>query len=75
MEQLSESEVFDIPGVGELPARKGTSTYELAGAVKVWHDKYQKAHKSGVIDGAVGGIALILLVELLGFATYYFLWS
>jgi hypothetical protein len=73
MQQAQESESFEIPGVGELRARPGTSTAELAGAVKVWHDKYQTAHTSGFIDGAVGVGALIFFVELLATGLYFYL--
>jgi hypothetical protein len=73
MQQAQESETFDIPGVGELRARPGTSTAELAGAVKVWHDKYQKAHQSGRIDGAIAASGLIFIVELLATGLYFYL--
>jgi len=73
MQQAQESETFDIPGVGELRARPGTSTAELAGAVKVWHDKYQVAHKTGFIDGAVGASAVIIIIEILATGLYFLL--
>ncbi len=73
MQELPKSEVFDIPGVGELPARAGTSTYELAGAVSVWHKKYLQAHKTGRIDGLIGGVLYTLLIESLIAGVYFYL--
>ena len=64
-----EYENFDVPGVGEVRARKGTSTAELAGAVKFWHDKYQSAR----LDGFIGGSVFTLLVSLCGFGVFYLL--
>ena len=60
-------ESVEIPGVGEVRARPGTSTLELAGAVKHWHDKYQVAHKAGLING----VTIIAAVEVCAAALYY----
>jgi hypothetical protein len=62
-------ETVDVPAVGEIRARAGTSTIELAGAVKVWHDKYQTAYFHGFVRGAFAIAALDLVAALL----YYFL--
>lgn len=40
-------ETNEVPGVGEIRARKGTSTSELAGAAHYWSSKYAAAHKDG----------------------------
>ncbi len=37
----------EVPGVGRINGRAGTSTIELAGAVNFWHQKYQTAWRSG----------------------------
>lgn len=60
---------FELPGIGEVRAREGTSTAELAGAVKYWHDKYQSARKSGFIDGAI----LTAFISICSFGVYYLL--
>lgn len=60
-------ETFDIPGIGELRARPGTSTAELAGAVKYWHDKAQSARW----DGFIAGGSFSFMVTLVGFALYH----
>lgn len=62
-------ETFDIPGIGELRARPGTSTAELAGAVKYWHDKYQKAR----LDGFIGGAGFAFMFSLVSYGAYYLL--
>jgi len=67
--QNEEYETLDLPGVGELRARKGTSTLELAGAVKFWHDKYNSAR----LDGFIGGSAFSLLFSACCFGVYYLL--
>ncbi len=67
-----EYESYDLPAVGEVRARSGTSTAELAGAVKVWYDRYQTARK----DGFIAGVSLLAMAELLafcGFKLYRFL--
>lgn len=62
---MEERQVFELPGAGEVRARVGTSTHELAGAVKFWHDKYGHAWRDGfvsacVVFGLAGGIAEII---------------
>ena len=64
-----EFETVDVPGVGELKARIGTSTLELAGAVKFWHDKYQSAR----LDGFIGGAVFTLMFSACCFGVYYLL--
>lgn len=64
-----EYENIDLPGVGEIRGRQGTSTIELAGAVKYWHDKCQSART----DGAIGGITLVLMADLLAAGLYFYL--
>jgi hypothetical protein len=66
----SDYEVAEVPGVGEIRARRGTSTLELAGGMKYWHDKYQSAR----MDGFIGGVSLSAMVALISGAIYY-LWS
>jgi hypothetical protein len=63
-------ETVELPGVGEIRARAGTSTLELAGAAKFWYDKYQSART----DGFIGGVSLVCIVELVLGTAYYF-WS
>lgn len=66
---MEERTVNDIPGVGEVRARAGTSTAELAGAAKFWHDKYQTAWRDGALAaslviglaGIIAGAAIHLL--------------
>jgi len=43
----------EIPGVGEIRARRGTSTAELAGAASFWHKKYQHAWRDGFMSACV----------------------
>lgn len=68
LEQESYESV-ELPGVGEIRARKGTSTIELAGAAKYWYDK----HKSAFVDGFAGGAVAVLLLELLAGGVYFLL--
>lgn len=60
---------FELPGIGEIRAREGTSTVELAGAVKFWHDKY----KSARTDGFIGGVAFSTMFAICSFGAYYLL--
>jgi len=62
-----EYENYEVPGVGEVRARLGTSTAELAGAVKFWHDKYNSART----DGFIAGVVFSGLFGLLCYAAYY----
>lgn len=64
-------ESVDLPGVGEIRARPGTSTLELAGAAKHWHNKY----KSAKIDGFISGASLVVILEVVIVAAYYCLRS
>ena len=50
---MDERESIELPGVGELRGRPGTSTMALAGAAKFWHDKYQRARKDGFIAASI----------------------
>lgn len=61
----------EVPGVGEVRARKGTSTVELAGAVSFWHSKYQEARK----DGFIAAITVMCIVESIAGVLYYYLRS
>ena len=67
--QNEEYQTIEVPGVGELRARVGTSTLELAGAVKVWHDKARSARVDGFISGAAFGI----MFSVCSFGMYYLL--
>jgi len=60
----------EVPGVGELRGRPGTSTVELAGAVKFWHDKYTSAR----LDGFIGGVSITAMLALFAGVAFYF-WS
>jgi len=64
-----EYQTIEVPAVGEIRARVGTSTLELAGAVKVWHDKAMSAR----IDGFVGGAAFGIMFSVCSFGAYYLL--
>ncbi len=69
----SKYDAFEIPGVGEIQAREGTSTHELAGAVKVWHDRYQEAHNqiwAARRQGTIAGIAMLSMVEIFALVIY-----
>lgn len=68
--QHESYETIEVPGVGELRARVGTSTLELAGAAKFWHDKYQSARA----DGFIGGVSISAMFALFAGVAYYF-WS
>ena len=50
---MSESDTIDVPGDGEVRARKGTSTAELAGGLSFWHKKYQTAWRDGFFTASV----------------------
>lgn len=62
-------ESVELPGVGELHGRKGTSTMELAGIGKYWHDKYQSARTDGLIAGA----SAVFMLDLLVAGLYFYL--
>ncbi len=64
---------FELPGVGELKARSGTSTHELAGAVKYWHDRYKREVETVRSSAFIAGVAMTSLVGLIGTAIYW-LW-
>ncbi len=51
--ETSERVSFDLPGVGELKARPGTSTAELAGMASFWHKKSKTAWRDGFISACV----------------------
>lgn len=73
---MSETDyvVSEVPGVGEVKARRGTSTAELAGAVKYWHDRYQNEANTPFKTGFLSGLTLSGFAFLLGHVVYY-LWS
>ena len=48
-----ERDTYDIPGIGEFKARRGTSTAELAGAAAFWHKKYQTSFREGFLTACV----------------------
>jgi hypothetical protein len=48
-----ERDTFDIPGIGEFKARRGTSTAELAGAAAFWHQKSKSAWRDGFLSACV----------------------
>ena len=61
-------ETSDVPGVGEIRARKGTATQELAGAAAFWSKKYKSAKRDGFL-AAVFAIAFLEIVS--GIAYHY----
>lgn len=64
----------DLPGVGEVRARPGTSTLELAGAAKHWHDKYQSVmRRKG--SAFMGGVFSVVIIEAVILAVYFCLRS
>lgn len=67
---VQERESIELPGVGELRGRPGTSTMELAGAASFWYKKYQSARK----DGFIAAVTVIAALELLGGIIYHY-WS
>lgn len=67
----SKYDTFDVPGVGEFQAREGTSTHELAGAVKFWHDK----SKTAWIDGFSAGAIITAIASITFGAIFYYLRS
>lgn len=67
----SEYETIDVPAVGEVRARVGTSTLELAGGIKYWHDKYRSARK----DGFIAASFLIITAEVVLGIIYHYLRS
>lgn len=70
---LSENErqTIDLPGVGEIKGRPGTSTMQLAGAAKFWYVKYQSARK----DGFIAATSLIITLEVVIGIAYHYLRS
>lgn len=46
-------ETNDIPGIGEVRARRGTSTSELAGAAAFWAAKYKTAWRDGFLSACI----------------------
>ncbi len=64
-------DAFELPGIGDITAREGTSTHELAGAVKFWHDKAKTAY----IDGFAAGGILTAIFSIVAGATYYYIRS
>lgn len=59
----------EVPGLGDVRARVGTSTAELAGAAKFWHEKSKVAWRNGFacavsLCAAVAAIATYVLHTL-----------
>jgi len=67
MQQEVLLETVEVPGVGEVRGKPGTSTIELAGAASYWYKRWKTAH----IDGVIAGVALTVFSELLLGAAYY----
>ena len=70
---MDERESIELPGVGELRGRPGTSTMALAGAAKFWHDKYQSArrdYQSARRDGFIAASILIAVAEVAALIVY-----
>jgi len=65
---IKNREVIELPGVGEIRGRPGTSTMALAGAAKFWHDKYQSARK----DGFIAAVSLIAAFEVFAGIIYHY---
>lgn len=71
-EQKYES--IELPAVGEIKARPGTATYELAGAAKYWYDKYQSVkapERNSRINSFIAGAGIIVLVDIIAFFIYH----
>ncbi len=71
---LPERDTFDLKGVGELKARPGTATHELAGMAKYWSDKYKNVETEIVSarrTGFLGGVVFATLTFLVSFAIYH----
>lgn len=73
MAENDAREVFDIPGVGEIRARPGTSTAELAGAVTYWHRKYEKEVKRPWRDGFLTACVSLGLAAIVAGAVLHFI--
>jgi hypothetical protein len=79
--EVKERKSYEVPGVGELMARPGTSTAELAGAASFWYKKYQTAYSDGaesarskaLKDGFIAATTLIAALEFAAFLIYH--WS
>ena len=67
----NDYDVNSVPGVGEIRARRGTSTVELAGAAAFWHKKYQSAR----LDGFLAAASLIAFLEIASGIVYYYIRS
>lgn len=67
MQQENLLETVEVPGVGEVRGRPGTSTIELAGAASYWHKRWKTAY----VDGAAAGILMTVFSQLLLAAAYY----
>jgi hypothetical protein len=61
--KVENREVVNLPAVGEIKGRPGTSTMELAGMASYWHKKFLSARKEGRIEGATALAALCLVAE------------
>ena len=76
---ISPRESVEVPGVGEIRARPGTSTMALAGAAAYWHKKAQGAYADGVssgrVDGALCATVLIAVLETAIYLSYHYLRS
>ena len=70
-ENVRARDVIELPGVGEIRARPGTSTMELAGAASFWAKKYKSARK----DGFVAGVTLMATLNILCLIAYTFIRS
>ena len=53
-------ETHEVPGIGQVKTRQGTSVAVFAGAAKYWSDKAKTAYVEGFTGGAITGVCLSL---------------
>lgn len=66
-------ESHEVPGVGEVLSRRGTSTSSLAGAAHYWSKKYATARKDGWRDGFISACVTIALAAMVAASVLHYL--
>ena len=64
MSEQKDRIAYELPGVGELRGRPGTSTMELAGMAAFWHGKFKTAKRDGFIAGASVSAVLVTALNI-----------